>query len=133
MNHLTTERTPLVIAAEINTIKYQMEKMFLAQAIEIGRRLKEAKALIPYGEWGKWLEASVNYSQRTAQRFMLLFDAYGNAQPLSPEAGSQSRTLNQVQTKAQVQNQNLNQLQAQAQELPNLTSSQALILLGLPK
>ncbi len=119
MNHLSNERTPLVIAAEINTIKYQMEKMFIAQAIEIGRRLKEAKDLVPYGEWGTWLEESVNYSRSTAQRFMLLFDSYGNDQLALPEAGTQSQTLNQ--------------LQAQAQEMPNLTSSQAMILLGLPK
>lgn len=109
MSNLLTDRTPLVIAAEINTIKHQMAKIFLAHAIEIGRRLKEAKDLIPYGEWGKWLEGSVNYSQRTADRFMLLFDAYGSAPPALPEAV------------------------AQAQEVPNLSSSQALILLGLPE
>lgn len=109
MGDFITDRTPHVIAAEINTIKHQMEKIFLSHAIEIGRRLKEAKDLLPYGEWGKWLEESVNYSQKTASRFMLIFDAYGSNQAALPEAG------------------------AQAQELPELTSSQALILLGLPK
>ena len=109
MSNFMTDRTPLVIAAEINTIKHQMEKIFLTHAIEIGWRLKEAKDLLPYGEWGKWLEESVNYSQKTAERFMLIFDAYGSNQSALPEAG------------------------LQVQELPNLTSSQALILLGLPK
>jgi len=109
MGDLITDRTPLVIAAEINTIKHQMEKIFLAHAIEIGRRLKEAKDLLPYGEWGTWLEESVNYSQKTAERFMRIFESYGGNQPVLLEAGVQS------------------------QEPPNLTSSQALILLGLPK
>ncbi|MDQ7092611.1 DUF3102 domain-containing protein [Desulfosporosinus sp. PR] len=109
MSDSITNRTPLVIAAEINAIRHQMEKIFLVQAIEIGRRLKEAKDLLPYGEWGKWLEETVNYTQRTADRFMLIFEAYGSNQPAFPEVG------------------------AQAQELPSLTSSQALILLGLPK
>ncbi|WP_291300335.1 DUF3102 domain-containing protein, partial [Desulfosporosinus sp. BICA1-9] len=36
-------RTPHVIAAEINIIKYQAERIYLAAAIEIGRRLTEAK------------------------------------------------------------------------------------------
>lgn len=110
MSNISIERTPLVIATEINTIKSQMEKIFLAHAIEIGRRLKEAKDLLPYGEWGKWLQESVNYSQKTADRFMLIFDAYGSNQPALPEGDG-----------------------VQAQVLPNLTSSQALILLGLPK
>ena len=35
MSNFITDRTPLVIAAEINTIKHQMEKIFLAHAIEI--------------------------------------------------------------------------------------------------
>ncbi len=45
------ERTPLVIAAEINRIKQQTCKIMLTNAIEIGKRLKEAKALLPHGEW----------------------------------------------------------------------------------
>ncbi|SHJ18621.1 Protein of unknown function [Desulfosporosinus lacus DSM 15449] len=50
-----TERTPLVIAAEINRIKQQTCKIMLTNAIEIGKRLKEAKALLSHGEWRKWL------------------------------------------------------------------------------
>lgn len=61
-----TERTPPVIAVEINMIKQQTEKVVLNNAIEIGRRLKVAKDLIPYGEWGKWLAESISYTERTA-------------------------------------------------------------------
>lgn len=68
MNEPITERTPLVIAAEINRIKQQTSKIMLTNAIEVGKRLKEAKALLPHGEWGKWLIESVSYSQRTANK-----------------------------------------------------------------
>ncbi|QGZ99513.1 DUF3102 domain-containing protein [Dehalobacter restrictus] len=67
MENPATERTPLVIAAEINMITCQTKKILLAGAIEIGCRLQEAKALVKHGEWGKWLE-SVSYSQKTAER-----------------------------------------------------------------
>jgi hypothetical protein len=56
MSDLSAERTPLVIAAEIKVITHQTKKILLAGAIEIGRRLKEAKDFIKHGEWIKWLE-----------------------------------------------------------------------------
>lgn len=55
MDNPTTERTPLVIAAEINMITCQTKKILLVGTIEIGRRLQEAKDLVKHGEWGKWL------------------------------------------------------------------------------
>nr|WP_274594879.1 DUF3102 domain-containing protein [Desulfosporosinus fructosivorans] len=70
-------RTPHVIAAEINMIKYQTERIYLAAAVEIGRRLTEAKALLKYGEWGKWLEESVDFSQSRANKLMRIFKEYG--------------------------------------------------------
>ncbi|TGE37667.1 DUF3102 domain-containing protein [Desulfosporosinus fructosivorans] len=109
MSDLITERTPLVIAAEINMIKEQTEKVVLNNAVEVGRRLKEAKEMLQHGEWLKWLEESVSYTERTAQRFLLVFDAYGDQQPAALNAG------------------------AQTQRLPNMTYSQALILLGVPE
>ncbi len=45
-------RTIDTIAAEINGIKEQVRATVVSGAIEIGRRLKEAKSLVPYGEWG---------------------------------------------------------------------------------
>ncbi|GAB6155475.1 hypothetical protein JCM17380_42260 [Desulfosporosinus burensis] len=84
MNDLIKDRTPPVIAAEINTIRHQTGKILLAGAVEIARRLKEAKDLLPYGEWGKWLEESFSYSQKTAEKLMRIFDAYGTQQPTSP-------------------------------------------------
>lgn len=55
MSDSITERTPLVIAVEVNTIKHQTEKVLLNNAIEIGRRLKEAKEMLQHGEWLTWL------------------------------------------------------------------------------
>lgn len=67
MNHPTAERTPLIIAAEINAINQESRRMLLKNAIEIGRRLKEAKTLLKHGEWLKWLKESVSYSKSTAE------------------------------------------------------------------
>jgi myosin heavy subunit len=79
MNEVAT-RTPVMIAAEINSIKEQTRKLLIVNSIEIGRRLSEAKSLLPHGEWGKWLEESVDYSQRTANNLMKVFQQYGDDQ-----------------------------------------------------
>jgi len=63
MDEPSTERTPQSIAAEINRIKQQTCKIMLTNAMEIGKSLREAKDLLPHGEWGKWLVESVSYSQ----------------------------------------------------------------------
>lgn len=35
--------------------------------------------MIEHGAWGEWLEKSVDYSQRTAQNLMKIFEEYGSA------------------------------------------------------
>jgi hypothetical protein len=92
MKNLITDRTPLVIAAEINTIRHQTGKILLASAIEIGRRLKEAKDLLPYGEWGKWLKESVSYSQRTADKLMQVCEEFGTKLFALPDKDSLSNS-----------------------------------------
>jgi len=76
MNSMT-DRTPERIATEINVIKEQAREVFCRSAIEIGRRLFEAKSMIPHGSWGKWLEENVDYSERTAQNLMRVYEEYG--------------------------------------------------------
>lgn len=71
-------RTADTIATEINTIKRQTQKIMLASSIEIGKRLTEAKDMIDHGAWGKWLQDNVNYSERTAQNLMRVYDQYGD-------------------------------------------------------
>ena len=106
---LAIDRTPELIASEINHLKQQTRNIVLYNAIEIGRRLCEAKQFIPHGEWGKWLETSVDYSQSTANNLMKIFTEYGaNQMALFGETGPKS------------------------QALENLSYTQAVILLGLP-
>lgn len=66
-----------VIAIEINTIKAHTNKVLLNSAVEIGKRLKEAKDMVGHGNWKNWLETEVSYSQRTASNLMRIYDEYG--------------------------------------------------------
>ncbi len=70
-------RSPEVIAAEINAIKRTTVKYVLEQSIEIGRLLCEAKAAVPYGEWGRWLEENCSYSTSNANNLMRIYTEYG--------------------------------------------------------
>lgn len=92
-NRSMTTRTPELIAAEINSIKNQTRKMVLYNSIEIGRRLIEAKEMLQHGEWGRWLEEKVDYSQRTANNLMRIFEEYGSAQITLLEDNSNSQAL----------------------------------------
>lgn len=79
MNDMTISRTPEVIATEINVIKAQARDVYVRSAIEIGRRLYEAKTMVAHGKWGKWLEENVEYSERTAQNLMAVYEEYGRS------------------------------------------------------
>ncbi|MCO1601931.1 DUF3102 domain-containing protein [Desulfosporosinus nitroreducens] len=103
-----SERTPQIIAAEINSIKDQTGRMLLYSSVEIGRRLTEAKSMVNHGEWGKWLENSVSYSQSTANKLMRLFEEY----EAKLTAGQDS---------------------SNSESIPNLSYTQAIILLGIPE
>lgn len=111
MNNVVNERTPQVIAAEINIIKHHTQKTVLINSVEIGRRLTEAKALLKHGEWGQWLKESVSYSQSTATRLMQIYKEYG------PKLLDFSEGNNSSNYAA----------------LHNMTYTQALILLGVPE
>ena len=82
--------------------------MVLYNSIEIGRRLLEAKEIVAYGEWGKWLKESVDYSQSTANNLMRIFEEYG---------ADQITFLND---------------NAKSQALGNLSYTQAVALMGIP-
>lgn len=70
-------RDAATIAEEINAIKQEVRDTAIRGTIEIGKRLIEAKSLVPYGQWGKWLEENVDYSERTAQDAMRIAVEYG--------------------------------------------------------
>lgn len=112
MSNALTDRSPQVIAAEINSIKDQTGKMLLYSAIEIGRRLTEAKSVVNHGEWLEWLEwleNSVSYSKSTAENLIRIFKEYGAKLPGDQDGNSNSQTFG------------------------NLSYSQAVILLGIPE
>lgn len=80
-------RTPEIIAGEINEIKSRTNAILGAafttarmSCFEIGRRLEEAKCLVPHGAWGQWLAENVNYSESTANNLMRIFREYGSEQ-----------------------------------------------------
>ena len=75
MSELTTTRPIEVIENEIIFYKAQAS----ASMLEIGRRLIEAKKQITYGEWQRWLAKKVEFSERTAQRFMKIAEGYKDA------------------------------------------------------
>ncbi|GMQ56759.1 hypothetical protein AN1V17_11530 [Vallitalea sediminicola] len=75
--NLEVKRNVNDIVHEINLIKEQANKYLLQSSIEIGKRLKEAKEMVGHGNWSKWLEDEVNYSQRTASNLIKIHEEYG--------------------------------------------------------
>lgn len=86
------ERTISTVTFEIKSIHAQAQQMMLNFAIEIGRRLTEAKAMLEHGGWGEWLKNEVAFSKSTANNLMRIFEEYGDRQMclFGAEAKSQS-------------------------------------------
>ena len=76
------ERDEAVIASEINYIKRRTCETVLANSVEIGRLLCEAKDKVAPGAWMEWLSDNVNYSQSTANNLMNLYREYGEQQQI---------------------------------------------------
>lgn len=70
----TTGRSINTVTAEIKAISNQAAQMAYLSMVEIGRRLVEAKELVPHGEWSSYLKHEVNFSHRTANNFMQIYD-----------------------------------------------------------
>lgn len=96
MEKLEIIRDYNVIAIEINIIKDHTNKVLLNSAVEIGKRLKEAKGIAGHGNWSKWLEEEVNYSQRTATNLMRIYEEY-SPQLLENETGNRIADLGYTQ------------------------------------
>jgi len=62
-----------VLAEHANVIR-KLGKRVKEDVIEIGRRLKECKQLAGRGNWAAWLEREFGWSERTAQRYMQLYE-----------------------------------------------------------
>ena len=92
-NSSAPARDIAVITQEIQELCHQAKTMLLMYAVEIGRRLVEAKEVLPHGEWGKWIKENTEFSQSTANNYMKLFDEYGASQMTIFGAVVNSQTL----------------------------------------
>ena len=61
--------------------------------LTIGRCLIEAKDMLSHGEWRSWLEERVEFSERSAQRFMRLAREWSNPTTLSDLGASKALAL----------------------------------------
>lgn len=77
------------ITAEILELKQTAGSAIL----NIGQRLMEAKEMLSDGEWLPWLEEQVEFSPRTAQRFMKLSREWTDATALSYLGATKALTL----------------------------------------
>lgn len=93
---IITARDPGIIAAEINLIKKQVQNTVIWGTIQIGEKLCEAKSLVPQGEWGKWLEENVEYSQSKAESMMKLYKEYGGNQQSLFDTWTNSETFGKL-------------------------------------
>lgn len=91
--NVTPAREIGIITAEIREICRQARNMALMYAIEIGRRLVEAKSALDHGQWGEWLKNEVEFSQSSANNFMRLYEEYGSAQISIFGASANSQTI----------------------------------------
>lgn len=89
---LTTQRSLDVIGAEIRALSISM----LNSVIEIGRRMAEAKEMIPYGQFGEWVKTNTAYSASTAENFMRLFREYGASQTDLFGTSAESQTIGKL-------------------------------------
>ncbi|MBE6920196.1 MAG: DUF3102 domain-containing protein [Ruminococcaceae bacterium] len=108
MSNIVTARDIEMVTSDIHYAQRQGARQLLSNLIEIGRLLVEAKSMVPHGEWGKYLEERVNYSQSTANNYMKLYQEYGDNQESFFNSFSNSQAFG------------------------NLTYTQAIALLALP-
>lgn len=69
-----------IVTAEIYTIRDNVARVFMDGVIQIGRRLEEAKQLVPQGEWLNYLDTKLGYKPSTAQNYMRIAREFGDGQ-----------------------------------------------------
>lgn len=69
-----------IVTAEIHTIRDNVARVFMDGVVQIGRRLEEAKQLVPQGEWLTYLDQQLGYKPSTAQNYMRIAREFGNGQ-----------------------------------------------------
>lgn len=84
--NIVQERTLPVIIGEIKIIEQNVAKTAMEGAIQIGQRLQEAKGQVEHGSFDTWCQENLNYSRRTAERFMKIASEYGGENGLLANA-----------------------------------------------
>lgn len=74
---IAEKSTPTVESLTVE-IKFYLGQM-TQNIIEVGKRLIQAKELIPHGQWGGWLETNFNLKVRMAQNFMAIANRFDNS------------------------------------------------------
>lgn len=90
------QRTPEVVGAEVRNLTAAARYLTVWYAVEIGRRLTEAKEMVAHGEWLDWLKRETEFSQPTASRFMRIYAEYGADQGNLFGAETKYSTLNNL-------------------------------------
>lgn len=95
-NVMIPERNIETVTNEILMLKHKVQEKVAVYIIEIGRRLVEAKAIIPHGEWGDWLKNRVEFSQKSANDYMNFYREYGDEQMSLLAYSSNSQALSNL-------------------------------------
>ena len=76
---LPSTRTIEQIEGEIIVLRDQVAR----NSIEIGKKLIEARNMVPKGSWQAWVENNIQFSYRTAARLMQLAEKFGDVPALA--------------------------------------------------
>lgn len=79
-NEVVAVRSIEIVTAEIHTIRDNVARVFMDGVVQIGRRLEEAKQLVPQGEWMQYLDKELGYKPSTAQNYMRIAREFGDGQ-----------------------------------------------------
>lgn len=79
-NGVVVTRSIEIVTAEIHTIRDNVARVFMDGVVQIGRRLEEAKQLVPQGEWLSYLDRELGYKPSTAQNYMRIAREFGSGQ-----------------------------------------------------
>ena len=70
---------------------YSMQTQF--NMLQLGRVLTEAKKVVEHGQWLDWIDRNAGCSERQAQIFMQLYEAYGLSQEMATLGTSKLKIL----------------------------------------
>ncbi len=68
------------VAAQVRSVTERIRmrvKKSVDELIDIGTDLRVVKAALPYGQFGRWLEAEFGWKERMAQNFMAVAQQFG--------------------------------------------------------